>query len=189
VLVLLHKDDASIRATLSRGLVTLSCLLERRGQWEEAIASCREAMRLNKENAGDALYLAWLLAACPDPKFRDVAQAIVLAKRAGELKPSAARSRTILGVALYRAGDWQGAATALEQSLQLQPGGPNPLNCLFLAMAHEQMGDKSKAHKWYDQAVEWMDKHPGPNETDLLRPFREEATELLNEKVGAAERK
>jgi WD40 repeat protein/Flp pilus assembly protein TadD/tRNA A-37 threonylcarbamoyl transferase component Bud32 len=189
VLVLLHKDDALVCGNLSRGLVTLSFQLERRGQWEEAIASCREAIRLNKDDAGAALNLAWLLAACPDPKFRDVAQAIVLAKSAVELKPSAPRSWTILGVALYRAGNWQGAATALEQSLQLQPAGPNPLNWLFLAMAHEQMGDKIKARKWYDQAVEWMDKNPRPHGNDLLRPFREEATELLNEKAGTAERK
>ena len=41
----------------------------------------------------------------------------------------------------------------------------------------KQLGDKQTAHKWYAQAVEWMDKNQPANEE--LRRFRAEAAELL----------
>src|SRR5262245_57753761 len=44
---------------------------------------------------------------------------------------------------------------------------------LFLAMAHWHLGSKDKARKWYDQAVQWMEKNQPKNE-ELLR-FRAEA--------------
>jgi tetratricopeptide (TPR) repeat protein len=199
LLVRLNKDDALTHGILSR-------LFERQGQWEGAITSCREAIRLNKDNAEAAIHLAWLLATCPDPKFRDAAEAVELTRKAVARKTSAAHFRTILGVALYRAGDWKASATALEQSLRLQQGD-SVLNWLFLAMAHSQMDHKAEAHKWYDQAIEWMDKNQdswaqvrdnavenlGANhqiwpmsqneyQNDQLARFRAEATEVLKAK-------
>ena len=48
----------------------------------------------------------------------------------------------------------------------------------FLAMAHLQLGDHEQARKWYDQAVESMNKKQPKNE-ELLR-LREEAAGLMN---------
>ena len=49
-------------------------------------------------------------------------------------------------------------------------------------VAHARLGERDKAHQWYDRAVQWMDKNQPKNEE--LRRFRVEAAELLelNEK-------
>ena len=44
-------------------------------------------------------------------------------------------------------------------------------------MANWQLGKKEEARKWYDKAVEWMEKNQPKNEE--LRRFRAEAAELL----------
>jgi hypothetical protein len=44
-------------------------------------------------------------------------------------------------------------------------------------MAHWQLGDKEQSRKWYDRAVEWMEKNQ-PNHEELRR-FRSEAEQLL----------
>ncbi len=57
------------------------------------------------------------------------------------------------------------------------------LDWLFLAMAHWQLGDKGAARKWYDQAVQWMEKF-APRNDEILR-FRAEAAALLQVKEPA----
>ena len=56
------------------------------------------------------------------------------------------------------------------------------MDWFFLAMAHQQLGNKDEARKWYDQAVKWMEKprekNAGPSE-DELRRFQVEAAEVL----------
>ena len=47
----------------------------------------------------------------------------------------------------------------------------------LLAMAHWQLGDKEQSRKWYDRAVEWMEKNQPSDEN--LRRFRSEAAALL----------
>jgi hypothetical protein len=44
-------------------------------------------------------------------------------------------------------------------------------------MAHWQLGAKEEARKWYNRAVEWMNKNPRRDEE--LRRFRDEAAALL----------
>jgi hypothetical protein len=60
--------------------------------------------------------------------------------------------------------------------MELGKGG-NSFDWYFLAMAHWQLGKKDESRKWYDQAVEWMEKNQPKNEE--LRRFRAEAAELL----------
>jgi tetratricopeptide (TPR) repeat protein len=81
-----------------------------------------------------------------------------------------------LGIARYRAGNWQGAHDALIQSMRLYHGG-DAFDWFFLAMTHWQLGNKEEARKLYARAVEWMNKNlPGDEE---LRRFRAEAAEVL----------
>ena len=54
----------------------------------------------------------------------------------------------------------------------------------LLVMAHWKLGDKCEARRWYDKAVEWMDKNHIENK-ELLR-FRAEAAELLGVTVEVA---
>ena len=44
-------------------------------------------------------------------------------------------------------------------------------------MAEWQLGNKDEARKWYDQALQWMEKNQPQNEE--LRRFRAEAAEIL----------
>jgi hypothetical protein len=45
-------------------------------------------------------------------------------------------------------------------------------------MANWNMGEQDEARRWYDQAIEWMEKEKGPDD-EQLRRFRAEAEELL----------
>jgi tetratricopeptide (TPR) repeat protein len=120
--------------------------------------------------------VAWFLATCPDPKVRDPKKAVELAREVVRTWRAAGPAWNTLGAALYRAGDWKGAISALEKSMELRKGGDAD-DWFFLAMAHWQRGDKEQARKWFGQAVQWMDKHK-PHDEELRR-FRAEAAALL----------
>ena len=136
--------------------------------------------------AGSCNNLAWSLATVPDLKLRNIPRAIELAQRAVNLKPDAAHSWNTLGVAYYRAGKWKEAIAALEKSQSFKPGG-EAFDSIFLAMAHQQLGENDKARAWYDKAVGWIEKNK-PLDDELQR-FRAEAAELLKVKSGGADRK
>ena len=59
-------------------------------------------------------------------------------------------------------------------------------NIFYLATALWQLGVKEESRRWYDKAVEWMDKHK-TNDKELVR-FRDEAAKLINsegeDKIG-----
>ena len=71
---------------------------------------------------------------------------------------------------------WPVAIAALEKSTELRHRR-EPIGWLFLAMAHWQLGEKEEARRWYDKAVEWIEKDK-PNDKELRR-FCAEAKELL----------
>jgi WD40 repeat protein/serine/threonine protein kinase/tetratricopeptide (TPR) repeat protein len=116
------------------------------------------------------------LATGPGPRSHRPAEAVALAKRAVGLVPLDGDYWNTLGVAHYRAGDWNAARAALEQSVQLHDGG-NAFDGFFLAMTHWRLGQKEEARRWYARAVEWMDKNRPQDEE--LRRFRDEAKTLL----------
>ena len=120
--------------------------------------------------------LAWLLVTCPHPRLRDQVQALGLARTAVDRSPSIGTFRRTLGVAHYRAGDWNAAITALDKSMQLRAGG-DASDRFFLAIAHWRKGDKEQATKWYDEAIDWMEKNKSQDQE--LRRFRSEAEDLL----------
>jgi serine/threonine protein kinase len=125
--------------------------------------------------------LAWFLATYADPKFRDPGRAAELAKKAVELAPLDGAVWNTLGVANYRAGQWKEAVGALRKAMELRKGGDG-VDWFFLAMARWRQGDQNEARKWYDQAVQWMEKNQPQHEE--LRRFRTEATELLQTEFG-----
>jgi tetratricopeptide (TPR) repeat protein len=120
--------------------------------------------------------LAWILANCPDVKLRNPARALALAKQATEQAPKRQDVWSTLGAAHYRTGDSQEAIKALTTSMELRKGGDST-EWFFLAMAHGRLGDKVASRKWYDKAVEWMEKNQPRDEE--LRQFRTEAAQLL----------
>src|SRR5262249_28229329 len=154
----------------------ISVLVE---NWELARANYEKCLELAPESALPCNNLAWLLATCPEPKFRDCEKAVQLAKKVVALAPKEGEHWKTLGVAHYRAGNWEEAVAALDKSMQFRNGGDS-FDWFFLSMAHWQLGEKDKARQRYDQAVQWMEKNQ-PNNGELRR-FHAEAAELLKEK-------
>ena len=144
--------------------------------FQHAADGFREALRLEPGNPDALDPLARLLATCPLPQFRDAGRAVELAQQAVQQSPQVGTYWNTLGVACYRAGDWNASVAALEKSMQRRAGGDG-FDWFFLAMAHLQLGDKEQARKWYDQAVEWLKKNKRKDEE--LKRFRAEAAQLL----------
>jgi eukaryotic-like serine/threonine-protein kinase len=143
--------------------------------FHQALAGFRLACDGNPDDADCRNYLARFLATCPDAAFRDPAQAVALAAKAVAQAPKDGAYWNTLGIAQYRAGDWKAAAQALDRCMALRPA--NGFDWFFLAMTHWQLGHKDEAHKWYEQAVQWMEKYKRQDEE--LRRFRVEAAALL----------
>jgi len=93
------------------------------GQHDKAIADCTKAIGLDPKNASMHNDLAWQLATDANPKAPDRGRAVNCAKKAVELAPKKGNYWNTLGVAHYRAGDWQAALKALEKSMEFRKGG------------------------------------------------------------------
>ncbi len=165
-------------------------MLRSSGQSQEAAQAAREAVQAWRraiQLAPDTYWyksaLAWLLATLPHPELQRVDEAILLAKKGIELSPQSTNSWRALGVAHYRASHWSDAITALEKSVDIRETvagktGDFGFDWIFLAMAHWQLDHKQEARRWYEKAVEWMEKN-NPDNEELIR-FRQEAEDLLN---------
>jgi len=159
-------------------------LLMSGGRHEQATDLCRKLLALSPQNGKADNNVAWFLATAENPAYRDPALAVELAKKAVEFNPKAGNWWNTLGAAHYRAGDWQPALEAIGKSMELRKGG-DAFDWFFLAMTHWQLGDHDEALRWYDQAVEWMDRNQ-PNNAELRR-FRAEAGELIAEQSPATQ--
>jgi tetratricopeptide (TPR) repeat protein len=149
------------------------------GQKDKAAEDFRKA---GAQKADVANRLAWDLATSPDPLEREPTLALDLAKQAVRQAPEEAIYWNTLGVAHYRAGEWQAAIPALEQAEKLAPGKYLGFNALFLAMSHHHLGDPAKARDHYDRAVRWCQESEARLPADLqqeLKAFRAEAEAVL----------
>jgi tetratricopeptide (TPR) repeat protein len=174
-------ENPEHRHSLLLSYLQLVSLLWELGRQAEATDPYRKALELGPEDATVNNELAWFLATNPEPRLRDPALAVRRAKKAVEARPQSGDYRNTLGVAHYRNGDDKAAITALESSMNLRAGGDS-LDWFFLAMAHWRLGDRAKARKWYDKAMEWMDKNQ-PNNEELQR-FRSETDNLMKKESG-----
>jgi WD40 repeat protein/tetratricopeptide (TPR) repeat protein/tRNA A-37 threonylcarbamoyl transferase component Bud32 len=166
--------------------------LSAQGAWAEAFAAAREGVatfeRLHVRFpqavghrlglARSLILLAWLYANCPQEGRRDLVRAVALARRAIEVSPAgkAGACWGVLGMALYRMGDWRAALDAFEK-FQGGDDHRNNAELFFLAMTHWRLGHREKARHWYDRAVRWMEEN-APKDHILVRA-RAEAAALL----------
>ena len=155
-------------------------------QWQSLEADFRNqlqgwrlAVEKNPTDPAAQNNLAWFLAACPNPKLRDVPQALGLAQKVVQLTPKEGNNWNTLGVVQYRAGNWNAAVDALTKAEELSKGTLLAADGLFLAMANWQRGDRQQAVHWYDRAVQWLEKNKSDDD-ELLR-FRAEAVILIRE--------
>ena len=181
----LMPDDAAQRwpGHLQAAWMNLGHAHSETGDFEEAKGAFQKCFSLAKNKANAQNNVAWSLVTAPDPGLHDVPWAIELARKAVDLEPESGILWNTLGVARYRAGEWQEAIDALEKSQDLQD--LHSYDFFFLAMAHWQLGHKQEAQRYFERAVEWMDVK-GPRNEELLR-FRAEAEELLGIGEGIPE--
>jgi serine/threonine protein kinase/Tfp pilus assembly protein PilF len=148
---------------------------------QEGIGYLQAATALRPRNAA-WMYnsAAWRLAADAEVTHGDSVKAVEFAERALELAPRVGEIWNTLGVAQYRAGDWNAAVESLQRSMDHRDGGDS-YDWFFLAMAQWQLDKKDDARRWYDKAVDWTDKHQhmDPLASAELRQFRAEADKLL----------
>ena len=118
---------------------------------------------------------AWDLANAPFPALRNPTAAVALATRAVQLRPTDQYVRNTLGVARYRAGDFNQAIADLHESIKL---GGSATDSIFLAMAHHQAGHTDLARAWYVLSSQWLNEQPDFT-AGGFRSFRAEAAKLL----------
>jgi tetratricopeptide (TPR) repeat protein len=141
---------------------------------DQALSLLRDSIK----TGGWANNIAWPLATDPDLQQRDPTLAVEFAKLAVEHASDDDKGIFLntLGVAQYRAGQWQSAVGTLQESMKHRSGG-DPEDWFFLAMAYGQLGQKDEARQWYDKATKWMKDHESKNWE--LQRFQEEASKLL----------
>jgi tetratricopeptide (TPR) repeat protein len=76
----LRLEPASARTCLERGRV-----YQNMGRYQSALADYQQALDLEPEDAYVHNQYAWMLAACPQPEYRDGPRAVALARRGCEL--------------------------------------------------------------------------------------------------------
>jgi serine/threonine protein kinase/tetratricopeptide (TPR) repeat protein len=174
-----NKEVIRLQPEYVGGHFNLAWILSRKGDLDGAIPEWKEAIRLGPGYAESYYRLANVLANGADPKLRDAAEAVKLARKAVELAPRYDLYWQSLGWALYRADAWKDSIEAFHKSMELQedPKGGDSYQWFGLAVAHWHLGNKEEARKWHDRAVQWMDKNDP--KSDELRRFRAEAAELL----------
>jgi tetratricopeptide (TPR) repeat protein len=173
-----YPEAANLRSELVNSYLQLVGLLCKRGRQTEAAELYRKALKVDPEDPGVNNELAWFLATTPETGLRNAALAVRLAKKAVAVQPESAYCWNTLGVARYRNGDHKAAVADLQKSMSLRAGGDS-FDWFFLSMANGRLGDHDEARRWFDRAVQGMDRHK-PHDQELRR-FRTEAETLLAE--------
>ena len=109
-----------IRPNFAAGHYQLGSIYHKQGEGEKAIESFETALQLRPNFAPACNTLAWLYA----ESEKNIDDAITLARKAIELKPTASYWDT-LAYALYKARRYKEAAEAIATALDLQPNDPD----------------------------------------------------------------
>jgi tetratricopeptide (TPR) repeat protein len=165
--------------------VELMKLLEHIGQIHEADEvrhqlwdNCTAVLKSEAGDFNTWNNLAWTLASRPGTSLKDASLAVKLAGQAVNHAVENGEYWNTLGIARYRAGDFAGAAEALERSMQLRSGG-DPNDWLFLAMVRYSQGQPGTARRWFDRSRRWLEARPVDSLTEELPHFQAEAVRLL----------
>jgi len=92
------------------------------GNFEQAAEDYRQAIRLNDQLGRAYQSTAWLMATCPDDRFRDPARAVLAAKKAIELDGEKRyQYLETLAAALAASGEYSEAIKAQQKAVDLAP--------------------------------------------------------------------
>ncbi|MBX9580983.1 MAG: protein kinase, partial [Gemmataceae bacterium] len=137
-----------------------------------AAAEARRAHRLDP-TTDRAVWLALVLATCPDPKVRDPARAVELARGA-----PGADARRVLGAALFEMGKAAAARTELEAWSAADRAGPTdyPAAYAYLALARHRTGATVEARALLQTVEDAIRNDPtvGPDARAVLERVRAE---------------
>ena len=125
--------------------------------------------------------LAWLLLNHPDLDPRGGAYALTLATEVVQRGLECEVYWNTLGVAYMRNGD-PGAAIAALNRAAAWATEDNPFNCVFLAIAYAQLGDREQARHWLDQTI-LLKEHDYPGHPELAT-FCDEARAAVDANPG-----
>ena len=116
----IHDYDEAIRfdpkctpAYINRGFAAMQ-----NSAYASAISDFDEAIRLDAKSTYPLVNKSFLLAACPDAKYRDAAKAIELANAALMLDPERAHAKGAKACALALQGDFDAAINLEEEALK-----------------------------------------------------------------------
>jgi Flp pilus assembly protein TadD len=137
----------------------------------------RLALILDPDNPAVLNNLAWSLVSLPGEPWFDPKEGLPLARKAVALEPNEWNFLNTLGVAAFRAGDWETAASVFHKAATFTGGGAYDM--FFLAMTYWHQGNQKEAREMYDRAVAWMKKNKPDNPE--VRKFHAEAAALLGQ--------
>ena len=126
----------------------LAALQAREGKLDDAIATCRTALKYNADNPRILVRLSRLFLAHRPP---DVPQALASAKQAHNLAPGDAAVSSLLGQLVLRTGDDKWAASLLEEGARGKPSDPEL--SYYLAWAYYGLGRVDDAQAAMELAV------------------------------------
>lgn len=165
------------RDGLARVHLELAQLLRVRGRHGEAIDAYRHAWEHRPDDPVTNNDLAWGLALFPGRSRAEVTDSVRFARRAVASHPKVGAFWNTLGLARYRAGDWEGSAEATLRSMELRAGGDG-FDWFLLALTYQRMGDEDGARQWFDLADRWM-REQAAEDADL-KALRSEAERALS---------
>jgi WD40 repeat protein/tRNA A-37 threonylcarbamoyl transferase component Bud32 len=134
---------------------------------------------------------SWQVVRQPGIPEADYHHALLQAEEACRLAPGNGLLLNTLGVAQYRAGQYQAALKTLTASDKVQSPllkGSHPADLAFLAMANYQVGQKERAQGFLTQLRETMKRNPWTKDEEA-RAFLQEAESLLQVTPGAIGKK
>ncbi len=118
----------------------------------------------------------WSRVTCPVRRFWEPEKTLERARRLAGDDPAALPHKAYVLAALVRAGQSR-EAIALAETIRQESGStPSLPSLFFLALAHNQVGEREEARRCYDRAVRAMEeRNPSSPEMRVLKQEVEEA--------------
>lgn len=116
-----YEEAVRLNPSSADALVNRGRTRQRLGMWELAAEDYREAIERNSKSATAYQAAGWLMATCPDSRFRNEELGLHAAKRAVELASGDGLTAThldTLAAALANAGQFEEAQARLKQALK-----------------------------------------------------------------------